>query len=74
MNNPHVDFTTRYMARIGDQYIHHSLECLTPHKSWAWKPTGEQLRKAKRKVDLVKRAKVVRILRNIKLKSGGVVA
>ena len=70
--NTHVDFRNLYFARIGNLYIHQSLECLTPTKAWAWTPTQEQLARAKRKSDLVAQAKPVRILRNVQLQHGQV--
>lgn len=70
--NPHVDFKTRYLARIGDAFIHESLTCLTHNKKWAWRPTTEQLAKAKRRNELAAQAKPVRILQNVKLQTNGV--
>lgn len=69
---PHVDYKTRYVARIGDKFIHQSLERLTSDRTWAWTPTTEQLKKAKCTIDLVRQARPVRILQQVKLKTGGV--
>jgi len=69
---PTVDFKTRYLARIGDQYIHESLQGLTPHKQWAWKPTRERWDAAKKEYALVQQASPVRILRDIIFITNGV--
>ena len=59
-----------YFAKIGDQFVHESIECLTPNKKWAWRPTRDRIERAKKKYDLARQAKFKRILQNVKLQTG----
>lgn len=68
MKSPFADFKTRFTAKVGDQYIHESLNGLTPNKKWAWKPTREQMRKAMSH-PLVSQAKILPII-EVKLQTG----
>ncbi len=66
------DYKTRYLAKLNGQFIHASLQCLTPNKKWAWVGTKEKVDRAKRKSQLVAQADIKLILRNVQLKTNGV--
>lgn len=66
---PHTDFHTRHTAKIGNQYIYHSLQGLTTNRAWAWTPDRRELANARdRGIPLVLQAKVLPIL-HINLKT-----
>lgn len=58
-----------YIAKIGDQYIHESLNGLTPNKKWAWRPTRDQLKRAKVTHEILEGAKILPII-EVKLQTG----
>ncbi|KGM44461.1 hypothetical protein JY97_00495 [Alkalispirochaeta odontotermitis] len=65
---------TFYRAKVGAQYIHQSLQCLTPHKQWAWTGTEDRVKALKRKCKLASDAKIQPIIKHLDLKTNGVLS